>query len=483
WHDIFPLMKKRYIFANVENFLFYDVWDNGRVNENVFAYSNGVGNENAIVFYNNKYERASGWIKQSVPYAVKKGENDIEMRTRTLSEGLGLTSGSDHFCIFREARSGMYYVRRSDDIINNGLFLSLNGFESQVLMDAHQVVDSSDGMYRTLCDFLNGRGTPDLKEAWEDIVYKDLYLALDKVLSQDFFDKVHVLFMSEVQRKECGFDEIDFDEFVNSLEDNLRDFYAKGGIDADDALKLFRYAIGYLHSEATNTEEKKSNTTLQAKLTKLVFKGLMANAYAPEVLVSYAIVSPFGSKLCKKYDFERKISQTAQNAKISFPDFRRILHNIVTLSTVRNMPFGASQARKSTYEVARIIADSPDAGLLCGANVYDGVKWFNKERIEESLWYMLVSNIMCKPNLSRTNIYKLYTVLDAAKEGAEYHIDNFLADVRPAEEAKKEPKARKTAKKPTAAKTAKAEEKDEKPKAKRTRKPAAKKQPSDSSQK
>ena len=27
WHDIFPLMKKRYIFANVENFLFYDVWE------------------------------------------------------------------------------------------------------------------------------------------------------------------------------------------------------------------------------------------------------------------------------------------------------------------------------------------------------------------------------------------------------------------------------------------------------------------------
>ena len=482
WHDIFPLMKKRYIFANVENFLFYDVWDNGRVNENVFAYSNGVGNENAIVFYNNKYERASGWIKQSVPYAVKKGENDIEMRTRTLSEGLGLTSGGDHFCIFREARSGMYYVRRSDDIINNGLFLSLNGFESQVLMDAHQVVDGSDGMYRTLCDFLNGRGTPDLKEAWEDIVYKDLYLALDKVLSQDFFDKVHVLFMSEVQRKECGFDEIDFDEFVNSLEDNLRDFYAKGGIAADDALKLFRYAITFLHGEIENAQEK-SGTSLQAKLSKLIYKGLQSNAYAPEVLVSYALISPFSTEECKKYDFERKIAQAASNSKVSFPDFRRVLHNIIALSFVKNLSLGATQSRRSTFEVASVIADSSDALSLCGANVYDGVKWFNKERIEESLWYMLVSNIMCKPNLSRTNIYKLYTVLDAAKEGAEYHIDNFLADVRPAEEAKKEPKARKNAKKPAAAKTAKAEEKDEKPKAKRTRKPAAKKQPSDSSQK
>ena len=54
WHDIFPLMKKRYIFANVENFLFYDVWDNGHVNENIFAYSNSYGNEYSVVFYNNK---------------------------------------------------------------------------------------------------------------------------------------------------------------------------------------------------------------------------------------------------------------------------------------------------------------------------------------------------------------------------------------------------------------------------------------------
>ena len=79
WHDIFPLMKKRYLFANVDNFLFYDVWDNGGVNENIFAYSNSAGSERAVVFYNNKYDRAQGWIKQSCEYAVKNGEgNEIQ---------------------------------------------------------------------------------------------------------------------------------------------------------------------------------------------------------------------------------------------------------------------------------------------------------------------------------------------------------------------------------------------------------------------
>ena len=44
-HEIFPLLKKRYLFAGVEDFLFYDVWNNGSVNENVFAYSNRCGSE------------------------------------------------------------------------------------------------------------------------------------------------------------------------------------------------------------------------------------------------------------------------------------------------------------------------------------------------------------------------------------------------------------------------------------------------------
>jgi len=299
-----------------------------------------------------------------------------------------------------------------------------------------------------------------------------LYLALDKVLSQDFFDKVHVLFMSDVQRKECGFDEIDFNEFVKSLEEPLTAFYKVAGLDTDDALKLFRYAMNYLHDESLNAQ-KKGGTSLQEKLTKLVYKGLQANAYAPEILVSYALVSPFSTEECKKYDFERKIAQAAGNSKINFPDFRRILHNIIALSFVRAMSFGATLARKSTYEVACVIADSVDSFSLCGANEYDGVKWFNKERIEESLWYMLSSNIMCKPNLSRTNIYKLYTVLDAAKEGAEYHIEKFLEAVAPAvKKQSKQPKAvsqKKATDKKTSSKQSKTDTSEKAPKATKTR--------------
>jgi glycosidase len=75
--EIFPLMKRRHLFAGVENFLLYDFFTpEGYVNENVFAYSNRSGDERALVIYHNKYDFVRGWVRSSVAYSVKVGEKD-----------------------------------------------------------------------------------------------------------------------------------------------------------------------------------------------------------------------------------------------------------------------------------------------------------------------------------------------------------------------------------------------------------------------
>lgn len=75
--EIFPLMKKRYMFAEVINFWFFDFIDiHGSINENVFAYTNYYGNDKAIVFYNNKYDETRGWINHSTPKIVATGYGD-----------------------------------------------------------------------------------------------------------------------------------------------------------------------------------------------------------------------------------------------------------------------------------------------------------------------------------------------------------------------------------------------------------------------
>ena len=174
--EIFPLMKKRYLFAEIENFLFYDVWNEGQVNENVFAYSNRCGMERAVVFYNNVYQQATGWIKESCKYAVKTGNGDeIRMETRTIGHALGLNPDPRNFCIFREQRSGLWFIRSAADICHNGLFLQLNGFETQVMMDISQVTDDETGKYRILCETLAGRGVSDIDVALREIFLKELH--------------------------------------------------------------------------------------------------------------------------------------------------------------------------------------------------------------------------------------------------------------------------------------------------------------------
>jgi hypothetical protein len=70
--EIFPLMRKRHLFAEVSDFLLYDFYTpEGQVNEDVFAYSNRSGDERSLVIYHNKYASTRGWIRTSAAYSVK----------------------------------------------------------------------------------------------------------------------------------------------------------------------------------------------------------------------------------------------------------------------------------------------------------------------------------------------------------------------------------------------------------------------------
>src|SRR3954464_1302622 len=65
--EIVPLLRRRYLFAGVENFNLYDfVGAQGGVNEDVFAYSNRVGDERSLVVVHNKFASARGWKRTAV---------------------------------------------------------------------------------------------------------------------------------------------------------------------------------------------------------------------------------------------------------------------------------------------------------------------------------------------------------------------------------------------------------------------------------
>jgi glycosidase len=159
--EIFPLLKKRRLFAEVEYFTFYDVFSpQGSVNEHVFCYSNRLDEERALVAYNNTWEHTTGWVKTSVGYKTPEG-----IRQRSLAEGLGLSGERGTYVIFRDHVSGLEFIRPVSELQEQGLHLMLGGYGYNVFLGFREVRPTKMRPYDRLCVELGGAGVEDMETA------------------------------------------------------------------------------------------------------------------------------------------------------------------------------------------------------------------------------------------------------------------------------------------------------------------------------
>lgn len=177
--EIAPLLKRRWLFAESYNFLLYDFFhDSGAVDENVFAYSNRVHDQRALVVYNNVYGSTSGTIRMSAAYADK---GSGQLRQRSLWEGLGLQDGNSVLA-YRDSVTGLEYVRHAGEIGERGLRLELHAYQSHVFLDWRELYSTAEKPWARLCDYLSGRGVPNLDEAMINLELRPVHDALRAVL-------------------------------------------------------------------------------------------------------------------------------------------------------------------------------------------------------------------------------------------------------------------------------------------------------------
>ncbi|MCJ7783098.1 MAG: hypothetical protein MUP41_04150, partial [Desulfobacterales bacterium] len=187
--EIFPLMKRRHLFADVKNFLLYDFFTpEGYVNEDVFAYSNRVGDERALIIYHNKYDSARGWVRSSVAYSVKTSEGDERtFIQKDLGEGLGLHDDQDYFCIFKDNATGLEYIRNSRELCAKGLYVELGAYKYHVFIDFREVRDNPWRHYAQIADELNGCGAPSIEDALKEMLLQPLQNAFKELVNADMF--------------------------------------------------------------------------------------------------------------------------------------------------------------------------------------------------------------------------------------------------------------------------------------------------------
>ena len=103
---------------------------------------------------------------------------------------------------------------------------------------------------------------------------------------------------------------------------------------------------------------------------------------------------------------------------------------------IRNFNFGTTGQAKSTYETACLLVNSDSSYLLTGANDFNGIRWFNKEKMDATLWYGFAAIVMYSPRILREQVYRLYRTLVAAKDHAEFQCVKFTDAVKPAKPSK-----------------------------------------------
>ena len=374
--EIFPILKKRYIFSEVENFVLYDfISTEGYVNDNVFAYSNGAGDEKALVLYNNKFEEAKGRINYSTA-ATKSDYNHLGI-------ALQLTDEPDYFCIFKDQINGLEFIRSNQTIINDGLYVELGAFKYHVFWEFRQLKDNEYNHYGNLENYLNGQGVPNIEEALKETFLSPVHIPFKELINTGFINYINFSLTSKKDENKI-IKEFET-KFVNLIKE-ISKFHKTDSIKKDlisSAQKEFQFLF--------KLNEK------EFKLTKSFSKNSVP------VLFSFLIINKMNQLLCKKdlSSYNLSILEDWLLGKIIYNVFVEFYANdydtekyYLTLKVLLSKPTWCSDAKNDSAKSVKELFSDESVQKLLLFNRYQEVLYFNSENFEELLKILFLNNLL-----------------------------------------------------------------------------------------
>ena len=200
--EIAPLLHRRWLFAESENFLLYDFYrPDGSVDENVFAYSNRRGEHRALIIYHNRFATTYGTVNHSAAYADKGAGH---LRQQSLGGAFGLPNDGNLFLAFRDDTTGLEHLERASKIVSQGYSLELQAYKCHVFLDWRELRPDENYRWDLLCDSLNGRGVPNLDEALLALELAPLHQALVRCSKTDVVESFALVATGGEALPACG---------------------------------------------------------------------------------------------------------------------------------------------------------------------------------------------------------------------------------------------------------------------------------------
>ena len=443
YREVFPLMHRREQFAEVENFLLYDVHTpGGGVNEDVYAYSNRVGDRASLVVFNNKFSQAKGWIKDAAPHATKEGGMQP---SRDLKAGLGLRAHGDDFAIFRDQISNLEFIRRSSDLAN-GFYLELEAFKYQVFLDFREVEDY-DGNYAKIHDQLGGRGVPSIEEEIASLRLQPLHETFREVLSKEVILGLRSRVQSERGQSRA---QATLPEHYGAFLAAALNFTPEEArtSDTQPLLERFTAELGQLlplPSLDTLAPKFKQGEEVETILSQNLTPEMSGSLYAWLTVHSLGHLTGDGSNEASLTAIRRwRLDRVIENV---FGDLglnaERVLRLVKLLVRYKNWYELEDEDKKPAEKLLELLIDDEEAQTFLGVNEHEGVRYYNRESYRE-----LTARLACVSVLTLSvlkvkevdaGLRKVYRGLKdfaAAEARSEYQVDKLL-EVKPTSKTKK----------------------------------------------
>jgi hypothetical protein len=477
--EIFPLLRRRRLFAEVENFLLFDLYTpEGAVNEDVFAYSNRRGDEGSLVIYHNRYASARGWLKTSAAYVIKDESGSKNLVQRTLAEGLGLEHRPEMFTIYRDYITGLEYIRNNRDLHEQGFYIELDAYTTRVFLDFRQVTDNEWHQYAQLASYLGGGGVPSIEDALKEFLLQPVLTPFRELVNPGMLQWLINNRVTSLEVSNPNFDTA-VAEAKGKTEQLLVEINRLIGATGNSALladqiceelsvllslavlqdqypelkkKKYSSSLAFLKSKFTSSPGERSltNANLVTWNTMLIWLFLhllgkissdndyavTSRAWIDEFLFGKLVTAVLKELNLDEYTIQRQVNL------VKIVTSLQGWHQADDRTTETN-PRDSQLNTRSLYELVQVWLKDLDFQRYINVNRYQDKLWFNKEAFEDLLWWLYAGACVDLAALGTkkfpSGLLQAYQTIQSillAGVGSGYQVDMLLEALMTDEDAK-----------------------------------------------
>ncbi|MDY6914721.1 MAG: alpha-amylase family glycosyl hydrolase [Candidatus Cloacimonadota bacterium] len=378
--EIFPIIKKRYLFANVEHFrLFSFETDSENICKDVFAYTNSSGDETAIVIYHNRYAEIKGRIHSGFHHYKKKSVK--------LADILQIPNRDDNFVILYDLAHKLEYIFNCAEIHQHGLAVKLQAFEYHVFLKSRVIKDNN--LYHKAWQHLQGQGTANIDHFVVKLRLQPLLHSFSELLKKE--ELINIIYSKDYEASSNYIKQV----FRNKLKKFLENYHKF--VDSEKKITNIRKKI-------------KKELLYTVKVSNYInCKDLISLKLSPMLInMLKKIGTPPGLKIIRFYWIILHNLNTNNTDAINLlEDYH--LRDIILEKLDKNQ-FNSYElleflrigllhenlheklTQKSNREIMEDLLVDPRIRNFLQLNSYNNILWFNKERFQYFLQIIFSTN-------------------------------------------------------------------------------------------